>query len=158
MSDRHEDDETPPDVGRGHETRDISTRVVTRFALALVVGGVIVQFAVWGLYGQFARSAARADPREYPMARVGAPQWPPEPRLQTRPREDLDRLRAGEDLALDSYGWVDAQRGLVRIPIAQAMAEVVAQGLPARAGAAPCAPPVMPDKSNSGRTLPPAER
>jgi hypothetical protein len=53
---------------------------------------------------------------------------------------------------------VDAQRGLVRIPIAQAMAMTVEQGLPARAGGPPYAPASGPDKSNSGRTPPSAER
>ncbi len=88
------------------------------------------------------------------MAHVGAPRLPPEPRLQTQPREELQRMRADEDRVLDSYGWVDAQRGVVRIPIEQAMALTVEQGLPARAGGAPDAPASGPDKSNSGRTPP----
>ena len=46
---------------------------------------------------------------------------PPEPRLQTNPREDLSELRASEDELLDSYGWVDKNAGVVRIPIDEAM-------------------------------------
>jgi hypothetical protein len=158
MSHGHEVDDAPPDVAKGHETRDISTRVVVIFAIALIVGGVIVHGLIWLLYAQFARAAAIAYPQEYPMARVGAPQPPPEPRLQTRPREELQRMRAEEDRILGSYGWVDAQRGVVRIPIERAMEMVVDEGLPARAGAAPYAPASGPDKSNSGRTPPSAGR
>ena len=158
MHDRHGTDETPPDVAKGHETRDISTRVVVMFAVALLVGGVIVHGLIWLLYAQFARAAATAYPQEYPMARVGAPQLPPEPRLQTRPREDLQRMRAEEDRILGSYGWVDAQRGVVRIPIERAMEIVVDAGLPARAGGAAYAPASGPDKSNSGRAPAPAGR
>ncbi len=67
-------------------------------------------------------------------------------------------MREEEDALLNTYGWVDPQRGIVRIPIEQAMALVVQQGLPVRAGATPYAPARMPDKTNSGRTPPPAGR
>ena len=158
MSERHETDEAPPDVAKGHETRDISTRIVVIFGMSLLVGAVIVHVLIWLLYGQFAKAAANAYPQEYPMARVGAPQLPPKPRLQTRPREELQRMRAEEDRVLGSYGWVDAQRDIVRIPIVQAISMTVEQGLPARAGGAPYAPAIGPDKSNSGRTAPPSGR
>ncbi len=158
MHDAHEHDEAPPDVAKGHETRDISTRVVVIFGISLFVGAVIIHVLVWLLYGQFAREAASAYPRQYPMAHVGAPELPPEPRLQTRPRDEMARMREQENTLLNTYGWVDPQRGVVRIPIEQAMALVVQQGLPARAGAAPYAPAVVPDKSNSGRGEPPPGR
>lgn len=159
MHDSDENGGTPPDVTRGHETRDISTRVVATFGLSLFLGGLVVVGVVALLYQEFTRQAERAYPREYPLARVGPAELPPEPRLQTHPRWDLQRMRAEEDRILDSYGWVDPQRGIVRIPIERAMALLVEQGLPARQGAAPYAPQVSPDKNNSGRTpLPPSGR
>lgn len=131
--------EPPPDVARGHETRDISTRVVVIFGISLAVGAVLVQAAIWLLYLHFAGVAARADPHEYPMARSGAPALPPAPRLQTRPREDLKQMRAEENEYLETYGWVDANGGVVHIPIERAMRLTIEQGLPARGdrGAAP---------------------
>lgn len=153
MRDGHETDDATRDTATGHETRDLSTRVVVIFGVSLFVGAVIVHLVVWLLYAQFAKVAATAYRQEYPMAHVGAPEPPPEPRLQTEPREDLQRMRADENRALESYGWVDAQRGVIRIPIAQAMAMTVQQGLPARTGGAPYAPATGPDKPNSGRTL-----
>lgn len=158
MRDSHESDQAPPDTARGHETRDLSTRVVAIFAVSLVVGAVIVHVLVWVLYTQFAKESASAYPREYPMARVGPARLPPEPRLQTRPREELQRMREEENRLLDTYGWVDAPRGIVRIPIARAMAMTVEQGLPARTGGAPYSPASGPDTSNSGRTTPSAGR
>jgi len=158
MHDTHQTDEAPPDVARGHETRDISTRIIVVFGVSLFVGAVIIHVVIWLLYAQFEKAAASAYPREYPLAHGGAPQLPPEPRLQTRPRDELQRMRADEMGTLESYGWVDPQRGIVHVPIAQAMDMVVRQGLPYRAGAAPYAPAVMPDKSNSGRGEPPPGR
>ena len=57
---------------------------------------------------------------------------PPEPRLQTNPRQDLSNLRAREDALLNSYGWVDKNTGVVRIPIERAMQLIVERGLPTR--------------------------
>lgn len=46
---------------------------------------------------------------------------PPEPRLQAAPREDLAELRRRQSRLLESYGWSDRGRGLVRVPIERAM-------------------------------------
>ena len=61
----------------------------------------------------------------------------PEPRLQKTPIPDLKAVRAAENQVLDTYGWVDQQKGTVRIPIDQAMDLVVKKGLPVR----PATPP-----------------
>ncbi len=158
MRDSHEPGELPPDAAKGHEIRDISTRVVAFFAVSLLVGAVIILVLVWVLYAQFAKEAASAYPREYPMARVGPARLPPEPRLQTRPRDELQRMREEENRLLDTYGWVDPQRDIVRIPIDRAMAMTVEQGLPARTGGAPYSPADGPEQSDSGRALSPFGR
>jgi hypothetical protein len=54
---------------------------------------------------------------------------PPPPRLETNPPADLKALRAREEEQLTSYGWVDRARGIVHVPIAEAMKRVAAQGL-----------------------------
>ena len=41
-------------------------------------------------------------------------------------------MRQLEAEQVDSYGWIDAQQGLVRIPIDRAIDLVAAQGLPSR--------------------------
>jgi hypothetical protein len=45
--------------------------------------------------------------------------------LQVQPQTDLERMRATEEAILNSYGWVDREAGIVRIPIDRAM-EVLA--------------------------------
>ena len=47
-------------------------------------------------------------------------------------------IRAAEDQILNSYGWVDRSKGIVRIPIDRAIDLLAKRGLPAR----PQAPPV----------------
>jgi hypothetical protein len=47
--------------------------------------------------------------------------------LQARPAEDLAAFRQWESEILESYGWVDREKGVVRIPIDRAMELVVKQ-------------------------------
>ena len=78
------------------------------------------------------RREARARRAEYPLAAAQENRLPPEPRLQTNPREDLRELaRAAKTQILDVYGWVDRNAGVVRIPIDEAMKLTLERGLPA---------------------------
>jgi hypothetical protein len=62
---------------------------------------------------------------------------PPAPRLQTDPAADLARFRAAEDKRLNTYYWIDKQNGIVHIPIARAMKELAAKGIPGFPKASP---------------------
>ena len=55
---------------------------------------------------------------------------PPEPRLQTDPQADLAAFRAAKHHRLTTYGWVDHARGIVHIPIDEAMKKIAERGLP----------------------------
>ena len=61
---------------------------------------------------------------------------PPEPRLQVSAPTDLKQYKAAQEGILNSYGWVDQQAGIVRIPIDRAMDILLQEGLPVR-GATP---------------------
>ena len=114
------------------ETSDVAIGGIVRFAIGLVLAGVVIHVLVWFLYAYFRREAARPVPAEFPLATASMRRLPPEPRLQTEPREDLRNLREAEDRALTTYGWVDKNAGIVRIPIEQAMKLTVERGLPSR--------------------------
>lgn len=148
------EDEYVPPPGMKHESRDLSTRLVVIFAVSLIVGAALVQVAVWSLYAWMGRANQSAYARQFPLAHVGPPAPPPEPRLQTRPREDLKQIRQEEDRVLSEYGWADPNTSRVRLPIERAMGLVLEQGLPARTGAS-AVQPGLPQDSSSGRTLAP---
>ena len=115
-----------------HETTDVNIRGILIVGAGLIVSAIVISIAVWVLFRYFeARETRRVAP-EYPLAATQEPRVPPEPRLQTNPREDLEQLRAQEDQILNSYGWVDKNTGVVRVPIAEAMRLTVLRGLPAR--------------------------
>lgn len=52
----------------------------------------------------------------------------PAPALQKNPRNNLKRVEREQRMALSSYGWIDRSKGLVRIPIDEAMRMIVARG------------------------------
>ena len=54
---------------------------------------------------------------------------PPQPRLQTNPPEDLAHFLVDEDKRLNTYYWIDKQKGIVHIPIQQAMQEIAEEGI-----------------------------
>ncbi len=54
------------------------------------------------------------------------------PSPQVASGEALRDLRATEDAALTTYGWVDRQNGVVHIPIDRAMDLLLQRGLPTR--------------------------
>jgi hypothetical protein len=118
-----------PDVR--HETSDINIRAVFGFAAGLFVTAVVIHGLIWLLFLYFDRRHAVRDDATPPLA-VGTTRLPPEPRLQTNPRQDLQDLRESEERTLTTYGWVDRNGGTVRIPIDQAMKLTVERGLPTR--------------------------
>jgi hypothetical protein len=116
-----------------HESKDINISGVFAFAVGLFVVTAIIQVLVWLLFMYFGgREAAAQGAPMYPLAVAQGNRLPPEPRLQTHPREDLKDLRDGEDVILNSYGWVDKNNGVVHIPIGDAMKLTLERGLPAR--------------------------
>ncbi len=115
-----------------YETSDIDLRGVLVFAIGLALTGAFIYFAVWVLFAYFnGRENVKVTP-QYPLAVGQENRMPPEPRLQTNPRQDLRDLRAGEDQILNGYGWVDRNNQIVHIPIDQAMKLTLERGLPAR--------------------------
>jgi hypothetical protein len=115
-----------------HESSDVNIRAIFGFALGLLVAGIIIHLLVWVLFQYFTAREGRASPLAFPLAVTQGTRLPPEPRLQTNPRQDLSDLRAREDQLLSSYGWVDKNAGVVRIPIDQAMKLTLERGLPSR--------------------------
>ena len=115
-----------------HEGSDVNVRGILIFGLGLFVTAAAIHVLVWLLFLYFAGREATRGATDYPLAADQQTRVPPEPRLQTNPREDLRLLREQEDAILKSYGWVDRPAGVVRIPIEEAMKLTVRRGLPSR--------------------------
>lgn len=117
-----------------HESYAVEIRPFVLFAVGLAVLVVVsVSLMAW-LFGYFGGRQVR---QEAPLLLFREErQPPPAPRLQVDPPADLRKLRAAEDAVLQSYGWVDRDAGIVRVPVERAIELLAERGLPARSGAA----------------------
>jgi len=114
----------------GHEERDVAYRpvvigLVGLIALLLASAGLMYVLLVYFV------STTPPQPAN-PLAQNLGRQVPPAPRLQSNPLQDLAQMRAEEDAVLNSYGWVDRNAGIVRVPIERAMELLVQSGPPSR--------------------------
>jgi hypothetical protein len=115
-----------------HEESDVDIRGVLTFAAGLVAVMIAIGLIVWVLFAYFNAREQRTGAPAFPLATSQEHRVPPEPRLQTNPREDLRELREAEQEKLTTYGWVDKNSGIVRIPIDEAITLTVRRGLPSR--------------------------
>jgi hypothetical protein len=107
----------------GYEKRDISVGVVALFAASLIVALVVVHYLALGTFHHLARQSSTYPP---PSPLAAAREKLTGPRLLVNQNLDMERFRASEDSLLNSYGWVDRNQGIVRIPIDRAI-DLVAQ-------------------------------
>lgn len=144
---------TPP--GAKYEHTDIDPAIGYKFALWLAVAMLLSFGIVFGTFKFFdsRENAANTAARRYPLA-AEYERPVPTPSLQTQPFRDIYMLRDEEARKLQSYGWVDKEGGVARIPIDRAMELMLQRGFPARPGAAAGLHAVTQD-SSSGRTVAP---
>ena len=114
----------------GHEVSDINPKRVAMVGLALATVIALALLVTYGLFHYFYSGETRTRPLPSPLSYSREPT--PEPRLSVEPGEELKTLRSEEDAMLKSYGWIDRDKGVVRIPIDRAIEILAERGLPAR--------------------------
>jgi hypothetical protein len=117
MSAREE--EVLANEGTDFERTDLDLRALALLAVATLLLLVVGPLALTFIYSQAVPDVPRQPTVE-----------PPAPRLQLSPEADLTRFRDAEAARLGSYGWVDRSKGIVHIPIEQAMREIARRGIP----------------------------
>ena len=107
--------------GAGHEETDINVWAVGKFAVALLLVTVTVLFVLFGLF-RYLLSREGGPPAGRSQVAASEPAKAfPQPQLQETEVLDLKTIRAAEDRVLNSYAWMDAEKGVVRIPISRAI-------------------------------------
>ena len=111
----------PPNLPRArHEPSEVTIRfgVFWFGGIALALGAVIgIAMTLF------------ASTRTQRTISMPVPQFPA-PTLQSSPRAEMAAFLRAELARLNSVGWVDRDRGIVHIPIADAMRKVAAEGIP----------------------------
>ena len=142
--------------GLGFETRDLGSKPIYGFLISLVLIGILIYYGLWGMFHMLDAYSRRHEGPVSPMVQAEQdtrePDAPrtnakiqrefPEPRLEDNERTELAPFRYQEEQILNSYGWVDQNAGVARIPIQRAMDLIVQRGLPTapQAGNVPLSP------------------
>jgi hypothetical protein len=110
------------------ESPAVATRVVVFTAVGFLafVGITLVLLRIY--YGEEIRQSVFVPPKAFA-----------EPQLQTDDAADLAKLQSEQWRRLSGYGWVDRDKGIIRIPIEDAMKWVAARGANAYAPVDPIA-------------------
>jgi len=130
------------------ERQDLSPSGVYAFLTGLAAAGIVIYFVLWGLYHYLDVYQRRHQPPQNPLVQSEADtrnvpaqaiQKFPQPRLEKNERVEINDFRLKEEQTLNSYGWVDHNAGVVRIPIDRAMQLIAQRGLPTtpKVGAVP---------------------
>lgn len=118
-------------VEAGYEMHEANPRAIVLAGLGLaglIVGALVVVWLVLGPLG-FGSSISVNVAFPFEDSRQALP---PLPRLQVYPPQDWQTFQAQQQTELSSYGWLDRAQGIVRIPIDQAIDDVLKEGLPVR--------------------------
>lgn len=109
--------------------------VLVAGAIGIVV--TILSFVtMWWLFLALRGWEESKDPAPSPFQEQIQNYRPPAPNLQEfPPTNDIEGFHAWEDDMLNTYGVVDEEAGVARIPIERAMEVVLERGFPTRAGA-----------------------
>lgn len=137
----------------------MSPKAVYGFLVVLVILCVGAYFVIDGFYHYMDSYARKHQPPQNPLVtattsdtRVVSPaevQSFPEPRLEKDERNEIYDFRLREEQKLHSYGWVDQNAGVARIPIDRAIELIAQRGLPTtpQAGTIPPSPVNMARKA-----------
>ena len=99
-----------------YEPHDPPTRPISISALVLLVSIGLSVLVVGGLLWLFGHD------QPTPTVLV------PTPPAEAVPQQHIEGLRTQENAVLHSYGWVDKEKGVARIPIDRAMDWVIEKG------------------------------
>jgi hypothetical protein len=112
-----------------HEQKDIDVPSLFTITLVLLLSCIVIFIVVTLMMHYFKahEPAVTAGQANIPLTRKAEF---PQPRLLVKPGATLADLRAAEDAELNSYGWVDRNAEVARIPIDRAMQLIVERGLP----------------------------
>jgi hypothetical protein len=112
-----------------HERRDVDVVSLITIASLLFLSCVIIFVVVWGMmrYLKIHEPAKTAGQANLPITSASVF---PKPRLEVKGAADLTTFRDAEEADLNSYGWVNRNSGIVRIPIDRAMQLLLERGLP----------------------------
>ena len=117
---------THSDVPYGPEERDANIPLIVWTGVGIL--GTVVLCMVIVLFQYRFEMSMIPKSNASSFSQVG--KLPPGPRLQAFPAKDLAEFRHQQMEKAETYGWVDKQGGVTRVPVEKAMDMILKNGLP----------------------------
>lgn len=122
-----------------HEESDVNVRALLWAVVIFIIFAGVTHLVLYTQFNAYKRHFRNESSQ--PLTMMAPPsKVPATPRLQpfpsavppmvSTPVTDMAGMRKAEDEALNKAGWVDQQKGIVRLPIETAKQLVVQRGLP----------------------------
>lgn len=112
-----------------YEERDIIPRYVLYIGFGVLLCTIAIVFGLYLLFAYMRHLKSVESPPVSPVTnRVD--QYPPEPRIQANPALDYESMYYDDQWLLHHYQWIDKQKGIVAIPIDQAINTIAKRGIP----------------------------
>ncbi|QOZ32879.1 hypothetical protein [Bradyrhizobium sp. CCBAU 53421] len=108
-------------TGFDYERSDMATKAIAGIAAGLGTFVLVVPLVMPLIFPQ---SMRHVSPVARPALSSNAPP------LEVTPSDELERARRGDAEITNSYGWVDRDRGIVRVPVKRATEMLLRKGLP----------------------------
>ena len=120
------------------EADGVNYRGILWFVVILAITVGVCQALMVGMFKVFEHQVRNADPGRPPMMSPSTSPQPgmsvdigaPGPVLLTDESGNLKQFRKAEDEDMHSYGWIDKNAGIVRIPIDKAKELLLERGIP----------------------------
>jgi len=159
-------DEDIVNVETHHEKSDVNVKALLMFGAAFVVFAAVMHFALFVMYRQFVKH--ENSHQHVPLTKMERPESmtiPQIPRLQPFPTKsasgvippvsntpvtDMEEMRNSQEQSLNSYGYVDRQKGVVHIPIEEAKKLALQRGFGAMTAPVPAPVPVPVPTTTTG--------
>src|SRR5438552_2535258 len=105
-----------------YERSGINTSAILKIGGLTIIAAAVIYLLTWLAFMYFDNRETSLGKLQEPAPSVSLREkLPPEPRLQSSPNLDLTQMREKENRELNSYNWIDRDKGTVSIPIDRAI-------------------------------------
>jgi hypothetical protein len=118
------------------EPDEVDTAGIEKSGVILALTILLSLAVCAGVFYFLSRQQTPGNSQVSPLVRAEQPQTPPSPRMQGIPGDNVPppelqrQFQKAAQEKLDSFGWVDQQRGIAHIPVSEAMRIIAEKGLP----------------------------
>jgi hypothetical protein len=116
----------------GYEVDDVGVGTILRwvaFMFVFVLGSLGITYGIYLVFVPGSNMQAEVNAQS-PLLACSAARPPTRPFCRPRPKQDWKDFTREEDEKVHTYGWVNANRGVVKIPVERAIDLLAERGIP----------------------------